>query len=465
MTDNVVEAVTSRYVDVYFCGRRTCRTPAITQTDYGLRYRFCDLSLPSTFEMNFANSQTGTSKRVLGSNGEVDIPTEFIVSGQNVYAFIVLHETPDDGETRYTIISPVTAKGPVEDSEPTPIEQDIITQAIAALNSGVETVQEIAEGIPEQIDTALAEAKASGEIDGPQGPQGEQGPEGDKGDKGDTGAQGPKGDTGSTGPQGAKGDKGDKGDTGATGATGATGPKGDKGDKGDPGAKGDAGAQGPKGDTGEQGPKGDTGATGATGPQGPQGDDYVLTSADKTEIAQLAAAEVDVPVQDVQLNGTSILSQGVANIPMAAEEVYGVVKLNTAYGLYLGGGYIRTLKTPDANVKAGTGQYQPIVPYNQHLATFYGLAKAAGDSSQSSSSNAVGNYTDAAKDKIHVMLGIDALIGTHEGATASSAKASGDVFIYNGKLYKATTAISSGAAIVPGTNCTQTTIIDLLRGA
>ena len=105
-----------------------------------------------------------------------------------------------------------------------------------------------------------------------------------KGAKGDAGAQGPKGDTG------AKGDKGDKGDTGEqgsqgpkgdTGATGAQGPKGDKGDKGDTGA---TGPQGPKGDTGTQGPKGDKGDTGA---QGPQGDSYILTSADKTDIATL----------------------------------------------------------------------------------------------------------------------------------------------------------------------------------
>ena len=76
------------------------------------------------------------------------------------------------------------------------------------------------ESIPEAINTALAQAKESGEFDG------------EKGDKGDTGPQGPKGDTGATGPQGPKGDpgatgsQGPKGDTGATGATGATGQRG-----------------------------------------------------------------------------------------------------------------------------------------------------------------------------------------------------------------------------------------------
>lgn len=64
------------------------------------------------------------------------------------------------------------------------------------------------------VNSALAQAKASGEFDG------------EKGDKGDTGATGPQG------PQGPQGNPG------ATGATGATGSKGDKGDKGDTGAAG-----------------------------------------------------------------------------------------------------------------------------------------------------------------------------------------------------------------------------------
>jgi hypothetical protein len=88
--------------------------------------------------------------------------------------------------------------------------------------------------------------------EGPAGPQGETGPTGATGPQGETGARGPQGETGPTGPQGE---------------TGATGP------------------QGPQGETGATGPKGDTGATGPQGPKGEQGDDYVLTQADKNEIA------------------------------------------------------------------------------------------------------------------------------------------------------------------------------------
>lgn len=52
------------------------------------------------------------------------------------------------------------------------------------------------------VNTALAQAKESGEFDGPQGPAGPTGPAGPQGDKGETGD---KGDTGPQGPQGEPG--------------------------------------------------------------------------------------------------------------------------------------------------------------------------------------------------------------------------------------------------------------------
>lgn len=97
--------------------------------------------------------------------------------------------------------------------------------------------------------------------------------------KASTGPMGP------AGPQGPKGDKGDRGEPGPRGLTGATGPKGDKGERGETGATGAVGPQGPAG------PKGDKGDTGATGPAGTAGKDYVLTEADKQEIAGM----VEVP--------------------------------------------------------------------------------------------------------------------------------------------------------------------------
>ena len=118
----------------------------------------------------------------------------------------------------------------------------------------------------------------------PKGPKGDPGPQGPQGPKGDTGATGPKGDTGATGATGPQGIQGIQGTQGPAGADGITPHIGDNGnwyigstDTGKP----SRGATGAKGDTGAKG------ETGAQGPQGAPGADYMLTEADKAEIADM----------------------------------------------------------------------------------------------------------------------------------------------------------------------------------
>ena len=173
-----------------------------------------------------------------------------------------------------------------------------------------------------------------------------------------------------------------------------------------------------------------------------------------------------VNVDDVQINGTSIVEDGVANVPIAnGYNKYGLVKVGNYGGMSVGlDGEISTYRASLSEVKSGSASTRSLTPQLQHASTFYGLAKSAGDTTQSQSSNAVGNYTDTAKGKIQTMLGIADLIGNSEEATASKAYSVGDVLLHDGKLYKVTASIAQGSAIVPNTNCTQTTIIDLLRG-
>lgn len=180
--------------------------------------------------------------------------------------------------------------------------------------------------------------------------------------------------------------------------------------------------------------------------------------------SDLAAGVIpEVPVQDVQVNGASVLSGGVANVPIGDLSTLGVVKAGASTQIY-GSGAIEFRAVGAGEVKAGTTYQRALTPERQHASAFYGLAKAAG-ADMSSSSNAIGTYTNAAKSAIQTMLGLSAIIGKVEGGTASKAYAVGDAFLHSGALYKVTAAIASGAAIVPGTNCTQTTIIDLLKGA
>lgn len=212
----------------------------------------------------------------------------------------------------------------------------------------------------------------------------------------------PRGDTGATGPQGPQGERG---------LTGPTGPQGEQGVPGE---------QGPKGDTGATGETGPAGPTGATGPAGEDGFSPTIAVTDITGGHRVTITDAtgahsfDVmdgedgqgAVQDVQVNGASIVQDGVANVPVASGTAsLGLVKTSALYGLRAStDGTLFLFVASESEIKAGTHRYNPIVPNTANAAAFYGLAKAAGDSTQSASSNPVGTYTDNAKSAISQML-------------------------------------------------------------
>lgn len=75
-------------------------------------------------------------------------------------------------------------------------ENPITPESIGALK---------ADKLPEAVNDALAQAKASGEFKGEKGDTGPQGPRGEQGPKGDTGAIGPQGPAGADGKTPVKG--------------------------------------------------------------------------------------------------------------------------------------------------------------------------------------------------------------------------------------------------------------------
>lgn len=139
-----------------FGSGRTCRTASVFQYDYGQVLQFVDLELPDVFEAHFARSVAEDAIVTIGQNGEVPVPDAYLTQGGNVLCYIYLHTGDADGETVYTVTIPVAARSAITDAEPTPVQQDVITQTIAALNSGVER----AEAAAEEAETAAAEATA-----------------------------------------------------------------------------------------------------------------------------------------------------------------------------------------------------------------------------------------------------------------------------------------------------------------
>ena len=129
----------------------------------------------------------------------------------------------------------------------------------------------------------------------------------------------------------------------------------------------------------------------------------VTTLSDTVADLQTKLAE---KVGDVQVNGTSIVTGGVANVPVASNSVLGTVRIDTSKGLGINdAGIVSVAQASSNNIKSGTRENNPVTPIRQHEATFYGLAKVAGHD-EKDSTLPVGEYTSEAKTAIQTMLDV-----------------------------------------------------------
>lgn len=163
----------------FFYSSKVCKTEPLFQYDYGQILQFVvPYTLPPTYEVHFSNQLHGTAKPQIGNADGVAIPDEYLETGETIYAWLFLHTGPNDGETELTAIIPVIGKSKTTNTPIKPVQQDVITETIAALNSGVERAEAAADGIEQTVDDALAAAKASGEFDGKDGTDGTNGIDG-----------------------------------------------------------------------------------------------------------------------------------------------------------------------------------------------------------------------------------------------------------------------------------------------
>ena len=212
----------------------------------------------------------------------------------------------------------------------------------------------------------------------------------------------------------------------ATAATMLSDPEYKESIKGDPGEPGYTpvkgidyfdGQDGAPGKDGQDGQPGRDGQDGAPGQDGQDGVSPTITVTDITGGHRVTITDADGAhsfdvmdgedgagtVQDVQVNGTSVVTDGVANVPIAGPGKFGAVQVS-GYGLQMqSNGYISTKVATSAEVKAGQRSWEHIAPFVQHQSTFYGLAKAAG-SDEKNSTLPVGQYTESAKSAISEML-------------------------------------------------------------
>ena len=134
--------------NAYMAGKRVGQTSPLYQYDYGQILKIVGIDLPSSYEVHFSNQPHGTATTQIGNADGVTIPDTYLTSGNPVYAWIYLHTGANDGETEYQITIPVIPRASISNATPTPVQQDAITEAIAALNAAVTDAETAIEHYP-----------------------------------------------------------------------------------------------------------------------------------------------------------------------------------------------------------------------------------------------------------------------------------------------------------------------------
>lgn len=145
----------SNIVNAVFGAMKKARTRALWQYDYGMVLRMRGAPLPVAYTVHFANQpMSGTAKTRVGGPGGVEIPDEYLLTGAPVYAWVYLHTGEADGETVYMVEIPVNKRPKPTEEPPTPVQQGLIEQAIAALDAGVDRAEDAAQRAEDAADRA-----------------------------------------------------------------------------------------------------------------------------------------------------------------------------------------------------------------------------------------------------------------------------------------------------------------------
>ncbi len=116
--------------------------------------------LPDFYEVYFANDGgTAEAEPHLATAEGVLIPDSFFQSGAAIIAWAHVYGLPTEGTTIYKVTIPILNRARPANVEPTPEEQDIIAEVIAALNEAVEEADASASAAA----TSASEATSSAE--------------------------------------------------------------------------------------------------------------------------------------------------------------------------------------------------------------------------------------------------------------------------------------------------------------
>ena len=154
---------TSKIIRAVVGGGRYTTTAPIMKEDHGIYLQIEGVELPASYEVDFSNSRTGgESVTMIGDENGVLIPTQFIATGKDVFAFLY-HVGADYGKTVYTFCIPNHVRPDRTDDTPEPEQQSVIDQAISALNTAVAQTAQDALDADASAQSAAESAQSAGE--------------------------------------------------------------------------------------------------------------------------------------------------------------------------------------------------------------------------------------------------------------------------------------------------------------
>ena len=114
------------------------KTDPAFQYDYGLKLIIDGVELPVEYEVQFGNTTSHANKTAIGDATGVLIPDEYLLNGEDIHAYLYMHTEQDDGYSVYHIHIPVIGRAAIAEEEITPIQHDVIEEALEALADAVE---------------------------------------------------------------------------------------------------------------------------------------------------------------------------------------------------------------------------------------------------------------------------------------------------------------------------------------
>lgn len=459
----------AKIVQAYPKPGKTCHTEAVWQWDSGCIVHLNEIDLPPSYKAEFSNvAVRGIAKPSILTGDSFEIPAEYQESGSPVYIWIV-YVDESGRETILSIITPVNARSKPVDEPFIPQERSEAEQLMAALNSSVDRAEEAASSAASSAETSLEKSiEASGYAEAALSARNDAVAAKDL-------VEEKASDVNESAALAALSahravDSAMQAFDSASMALDAK----SSAESAALSAQSDAQSVSRAVDSLESTIAADLqaakdsglfdGADGysPTAVVRKTGNTSTISITDKNGTTETVVKDGQNGTMDVRINEESIVTNDIANIPVATFNNVGLVKAQTDYGIGLnpkGDGGLRVEYADDSIIKKGTGTgslYKPIVPYTQHYATFYGLAKAAG-ADMASSPNSIGTYSEEAKTAIRSMLGVQNFeqqsIAILANGNTHAAIASGQYVYVRGHLtiseglYVARSAIATNGAL------------------